>query len=61
MKWIKKGFIFKHEGHLNWAKGYAQVPRPFIMKDRIRIFYAGRFFDSSKLPISQTSLLMLKE
>lgn len=57
MKWIKKGFIFKPIGDLAWSQEYAQVPRPLILEDRIRIFYATRYYDSFSLPISQTSFI----
>jgi hypothetical protein len=57
MKWIKKGFIFKPNGQFEWSKGYAQIPRPLVLKDRIRVFYATRYYDSNSLPISQTSFI----
>ena len=57
MKWIKKGHIFKSNNKFEWSKDYAQVPRPLVLNDRIRIFYATRFFDTNNLPISQTSYI----
>jgi len=57
MKWIKKGHIYKPTGELEWAKEYAQIPRPLLLKDRIRIFYATRYYDQNDYPISQTSFI----
>ena len=57
MKWIKKGHIFKPSGELEWSKGYAQIPRALVLNDRIRIFYATRYFDDKNNPISQTSFI----
>jgi len=57
MNWIKKGFIFSPDGTFDWSKNYAQIPRALILQDRIRIFYATRYFDENKLPISQTSFI----
>jgi len=57
MKWIKKGFIFKPDGEFEWSKDFAQIPRPLILKDRIRVFYATRYYDSNSLPVSQTSFI----
>jgi predicted GH43/DUF377 family glycosyl hydrolase len=56
-KWIKKGHIFKPEGIFEWSEGYAQIPRPLILNDKIRVFYATRYFDKQNLPISQTSFI----
>lgn len=57
MKWIKRGHIFKPNGLFNWSDSYAQIPRPLILKDKIRIFYATRYFDNLNLPVSQTSYI----
>lgn len=56
MKWIKKGHIFKPNGNFNWSTSHAQIPRALVLEDRVRIFYATRFF-KNKLPISQTSYI----
>jgi len=57
MKWIKKGHIFKPSGEFEWSKEYAQVPRPLVLEDRVRIYYATRFYDNNRIPISQTSFV----
>lgn len=57
MKWNKKGLIFNSRDEYDWSKDYAQVPRPLVLKDRIRIFYATRYFDNKNLPISQASFI----
>lgn len=57
MKWIKKGHIFKPNGTFEWSKEYAQIPRPIVLKDRVRIFYATRYYDDNAQPISQTSFI----
>lgn len=57
MKWVKKGHIFKPNGTLEWSVSHAQIPRALILKDRIRIFYATRYFDDKGLPLSQTSFI----
>jgi predicted GH43/DUF377 family glycosyl hydrolase len=57
MKWIKKGHIYKPSGNLSWAGSYAQIPRPLLLEDRIRIYYATRYYDALNLPISQTSFI----
>jgi len=57
MHWIKSGHIFKPENNLFWAKEYAQIPRPLILKDKIRIFYATRHYQDNRAPISETSFI----
>ena len=57
MKWVKRGCIFKPKNEFDWSKEYAQIPRPLILSDRIRIFYATRYYDENNLPISQTSYI----
>ena len=41
MTWIKQGRIFHLENAPN-RSNYAQVPTPYVMEDRIRIYYACR-------------------
>jgi len=41
-EWIKKGLIFCPTGEFDWSQEYAQVPTPFELEDRIRIFYTTR-------------------
>lgn len=59
MKWNKKGHIFggnpknKHD----WANEYAQGPRPYVMEDRIRIFYSTRAYGDDGKPVSQASFI----
>ncbi len=57
MKWIKRGHIFKPDGSFDWSTSHAQIPRAIVLEDRIRIFYATRYFDENKLPLSQTSFI----
>ena len=57
MKWIKKGHIFKPQGSFHWSASHAQIPRAIVLEDRIRIFYATRYFDENQLPLSQTSFI----
>lgn len=58
MKWEKKGHIFKpKDKQFTWSNSYAQIPRPLVLKDRLRIYYATRFFDDNNSPISQTSFI----
>ncbi len=57
MKFVKKGFIFNSKNQYSWSVDYGQVPRPLIMKDRIRIFYATRYFDENNMPVSQSSFI----
>lgn len=57
MKWIKKGHIFKPDGRYEWSNSYAQIPRPLILKDRVRIFYATRSYDYKNIPLSQSSFI----
>ena len=57
MKWLKRGHIFKPKNEFDWSMNYAQIPRPLILQDRIRIFYATRYYDANNLPISQTSYI----
>jgi hypothetical protein len=57
LKWIKKGHIFKPSGNLDWSTSHAQIPRAIVLEDRIRIFYATRYFDAQQLPLSQTSFI----
>ena len=59
MRWIKKGHIFNPNGELKWSKEYAQIPRALILKDRVRVFYATRYYDQENAPISQTSFVDL--
>lgn len=42
MKWIKKGLIFKPSGEFEWMKEYAQVPTPFIINNKLRIYFTTR-------------------
>ncbi|MGB6985392.1 MAG: hypothetical protein WBD74_05360 [Candidatus Aquilonibacter sp.] len=42
MRWRKLGRIFDPAEHRSWIKSHAQVPTPFVMEDRIRVFVADR-------------------
>jgi len=42
MAWKSHGRIFSTEAHAPWVHSHAQVPTPFVMADRLRVFYAGR-------------------
>ena len=42
MKWVKKGLIYKPEGNRDWSKSHAQVPKPILIDDRLRIYYGTR-------------------
>jgi hypothetical protein len=42
--WIKRGCIFNIEkSQILGSSTHAQVPAPFVMHDRIRVYYAARF------------------
>lgn len=70
MPWIKQGRIFNLEPNL-CRTTHAQVPTPYVMEDRIRVYYACRdthnqsypaYFDLSKdlktvLKIHETSVM----
>lgn len=44
-------------GTNEWSIEYAQIPRPFVLDDRIRIYYATRFYDKKNMPISHCSFI----
>lgn len=39
--WIKKGLIYKPKINLWWNQSHAYCPTPFIMEDRIRVYFAS--------------------
>lgn len=59
MEWIKKGHIFQPNGEFEWSKEYAQIPRVLLLKGKVRVFYATRYYDQENSPISQTSFIDL--
>ncbi|MBO4643356.1 MAG: hypothetical protein J5716_01975 [Alphaproteobacteria bacterium] len=42
MRWIKKGLIFKANGEYGWIKSHAQVPKPLVLDDCIRVYFSPR-------------------
>ncbi|MCO7226132.1 hypothetical protein [Pleionea sp. CnH1-48] len=42
MKWNKLGCIYSVENENNWMVSHAQLPTPFLMDDRIRVFIMTR-------------------
>ncbi len=42
MAWEKRGLIFKPSGESSWMKTHAQVPRPLLLDDKIRVFIGTR-------------------
>lgn len=43
MAWRTLGRIFDPQKHAPWVHSHAQVPTAWVMGDRIRIYYAGRY------------------
>src|SRR5215469_4505334 len=50
MIWIKKGRLFDPAENRNWVFSHAQVPTPFLLGDRVRVFYADRNAEGKSFP-----------
>ena len=57
MKWIKKGKIFDSSDRFDWMHRYAQVPTPYLLNDRIRIFFTCRPQPKNDMNVSLTSFI----
>jgi len=58
MKWIKKGYIFKANGHFAWMNSYTTPIAAIVLDTKIRIFFSSRSVaDKNRNFISYASFL----
>jgi len=57
MKWVKKGLIYKPSGKFEWIQSFAQVPTPYELDDRLRIYFTTRPKAKDGMYVSYTSFI----